>query len=185
MNTPLSLPFGKHRDEPFEQVPTSYLTYLLRGKLSASIRTAVAAELQRRGIPVPDPAPAPPRPVPSCQRCRDKGETDAGFSCSWDEDAGGHRRVRASCARCGRFLTYLPSQPPYTDQADAMGSGTDLLDVLTELEERGVELHSDGRRTWVDWPECQRLPLRLQALLRSCSHQLALLLGRPGRAATR
>jgi hypothetical protein len=42
-------------------------------------------------------------------------------------ETSGDRRIRASCAGCGRFLTFPPSVPPYTTQANAAASPPRLV----------------------------------------------------------
>jgi hypothetical protein len=165
------LPFGKHAGKPVRDVPTDYLSWLLREcKLSSGLRSAVAAELSSRGVAVPPaPAPAPPRP---CWRC---GASK--FAHRWQEDARGARRIRRTCRRCDTFLGFAPLVEPYTAEADAAASPTPILDVLTRLEDLGVELVSDGVRAQVPWPDCERLPADLREALRSCQHTLARMIG--------
>jgi uncharacterized protein (DUF3820 family) len=54
-----TMPFGKHKGLPFEEVPTSYLQWVLTGKLRSpfgkQVRAAVESELQRRGQPLVNP----------------------------------------------------------------------------------------------------------------------------------
>ena len=56
------LPFGRHQNKPLAEVPADYLGWLLReAKLSSGLRSAVAGELERRGLvapPQPEPRPA-------------------------------------------------------------------------------------------------------------------------------
>jgi hypothetical protein len=108
--TPI-LPFGKHKGQPLADVPGDYLRWaLLTVKLSSGLRTAVADELTRRGVPVP--APPPPR-VPPCPRC---AATE--FVARWQEDRLGRRHLRAECAGCRKWLTYLPATSAYAAEAD-------------------------------------------------------------------
>jgi hypothetical protein len=109
---PQTLPFGRHRGTPLPEVPAGYLRWLLaEAKLSSGLRTALAAELQARGVEVP---PAPPRKEPRCDR-----HPAAGFLCSWLVDAIGRRHVRATCATCGRRLGFVPATGEYAEMADA------------------------------------------------------------------
>jgi hypothetical protein len=93
------------------------------------------------------------------------------------EDAGGGRRIRAECSHCGRFLTFLPEVPEYVRQADAGGRPTDLMDLLLDLDELGVEPRSDGRSVYFSAEDERKLPPEVRDLARQCSHRLARLLG--------
>jgi hypothetical protein len=73
--------------------------------------------------------------------------------------------VRAECASCRAFLTYLPAVEPYTTMADRNASPTAILDVLTRMDELGIPLHSDGAAVSVPWPHSRRVPADLTALL--------------------
>jgi hypothetical protein len=177
VNVSLAVPFGRHKDKPLGEVPSSYLQWLIREcKLSSGLRAAVADELRRRNLDAP--APAPPRPL---RPCRDHPQ--ATLVCRWFEDALGRRRVRADCAVCHRHTDYPPCVPPYTTLADSNASKAPVLDALTWLEKLGIELESDGRSVQVPWRDWQRVPPELHALLRQCSHQLARMIG-PMRRAT-
>jgi uncharacterized protein (DUF3820 family) len=169
---PPSLPFGKHKGRPLAEVPADYLQWFARTcRLSTGLRNAVADELARRGLespPEPGPAPYP--------ACRDCGR--AGVVARWQEDARGDRRIRGECPRCGRYLCWLPVIPPWVGQADAAASKTPLLDVLTMLDDLGVELESDGRSVSIPWRDWRRVPPELHAVIRQCNNQLARLLGR-------
>jgi hypothetical protein len=154
-------------------VPTDYLHWLYRNcKLSSGLRAAVRAELLSR----PDgPACLPPEPAsppPECDRCHSRD-----VALSWQQVSNGGKRIRAECRRCGRFVKFLPETPENVAAADAAASPTALLDVLTRLEEAGVNLDHDGRRVWVRWEGGQRLPSDLRTLIHQCSHSLAQLLG--------
>jgi hypothetical protein len=166
-----SLPFGIWKGTPLPDVPADYLLFTLRKcKLSSGLRSAVTAELTRRGVEVP---PAPPLPtIPHCSRCEN---TLPEFR--WQQDSRGQRRIRAECRNCHKFLTFAPLIPPYTTEADHYASRTPVLDALTKLETLGIEVVSDGKRAWVAWPACKRVPNDLLATLRQCSHQLAKMLG--------
>lgn len=164
------LPWGRHKGVPLPDVPTSYLQWALREcRLSSGLRAAVAGELARRGIAAP-PLPTP-RPVPPCRHCG-----TAGFVARWQEDRRGARRLRAECAACRRWRTFLPEVPPYLDEANAATSETAILDVLTQLDALGIPLVSDGHVARVPWPQEREVPADLAARLRECSHHLALLL---------
>jgi uncharacterized protein (DUF3820 family) len=170
--TPTVLPFGKHKGQPLADVPGDYLAWLTRTcKLSSGLRSAVAQELARRGLRVP-PAPSP-RPIRPCDRCG----PGAGVIVHWQELRSGTKRLRVDCRRCGAFLTYPPMVSPYTTMADANKSETAVLDVLMRLDDLGVRLRSDGKAVWLDQADRQ-VPPDLRALVRSCSHELARLLGR-------
>jgi hypothetical protein len=111
--TPVTLPFGKHRGKELGSVPSDYLLWGLRElKLSSGLRAAVAGELARRNVEAP--APPAPRPVPPCGRCG-----SAEYRCRWFVDSTNRRHVRATCARCGNGLGFLPSASPFSDEADA------------------------------------------------------------------
>jgi hypothetical protein len=164
---PPSLPFGRHKNLPLAQVPADYLRRLLStAKLSSGLRAACSAELAGRGVPVPPPPPpAPPRPCRGCGALA--------FAHTWQEDRAGGKRIRRSCRRCGRYCCFAPLVEPYTSEANASASPTPILDVLTRLEDLGVELVSDGRRAEVPWPQAQRLPDDLRETIRGCQHTLA------------
>jgi hypothetical protein len=168
---PPALPFGKHRGVPLYAVPADYLRWALTTcKLSSGLRTALAAELSRRGLPAPDP---PAFTVPPCpEGCR------AGYRCGWQQDRAGRRRVRAECAACGRFLTFPPSRPPYSAEADAAASETAVLDVLTQAEAAGARLCSDGATCWVHSEDSGLAPAELLGRIRQCAHRLAGLMGK-------
>jgi uncharacterized protein (DUF3820 family) len=107
-----TMPFGKYQGIPLQEVPASYLDWLLRfWKLSSGLRAAVAGELNRRGLEAP--AAPPPRPLRPCPE-----HPSAGHVLSWLEDRRGRKRVRASCKVCGRHCDTPPSRPPYSDEAD-------------------------------------------------------------------
>jgi hypothetical protein len=108
------LPFGRHKNEPLDAVPADYLQWVLRTvKLSGGLRAALAGELSRRGV---EPPPAPPPRVPRCRCGADEGADS--FVCCWQQLRDGRRQVRAECACCRAFLTYLPAVEPYTTMAD-------------------------------------------------------------------
>lgn len=162
------LPFGKHKNQPLDEVPTGYFLWMFREgvKLSSGLRAAVAAELQARGVP----APAPPSP---CNRCGCPAVKH-----SWTECCNGTRQVSRNCARCESFRGFAPRIAPFTTEADAAASATPVLDVLTRLDDLGIVLSSDGRAVqFVDdgWHRC---PADLKAIVRQCNRQLARLMGK-------
>src|SRR5690349_9077564 len=92
------LPFGKYAGQALPDVPSNYLSWLLRAtKLSAPLRTAVRQELLSRND-CPQLPPEPATKVVTCQRC---DSTD--LAVSWVSQAGGRRALRADCRACGRF----------------------------------------------------------------------------------
>jgi hypothetical protein len=169
------MPFGKHRGQPLDTVPTSYLQWLLTdAKLSSGLRAADDDELARRGIDAP-PAP-PPRALRHC-----RAHPDAEPVCGWLEDTLGRRRIRANCPVCNRPTDYPPVRPPYSTEADANASPTAVLDVLLKCEELGIELHSNGRSVSVS--DYHAVTSDLHVLIRQCRHQLARMIGRTERSA--
>jgi hypothetical protein len=124
------------------QVPKDYLAWLLRTcKLSSGLRAAVRAELLHRGADSSGlPPELPPASEPTCPRCGCRG-----MAYAWFEDRLKRRQVRRSCGRCGKHLGFAPQVPPYTTLADAAASPTAVLDVLTQCEELGIALKSDGQ----------------------------------------
>jgi hypothetical protein len=67
--------------------------------------------------------------------------------------------------------------------ANAVKSETPILDALVQLQDLGVELHSDGETAWIDWRDRQLVPPELSAVVRQCSHQLGRMIGDKQRAA--
>jgi hypothetical protein len=189
MNTPptIIMPFGKHAGQPLAEVPDSYLLWCLRScKLSGGLRLAIGNELRRRNVDVP--APLPVR-IPACDRC---GSTPArtinhGLSqprqladfyfFRWQENAAGQRVIRAECRHCSRFLIFVPTIEPFESLADENASSTPILDVLTKLDDLGIEVKSDGRRAWLGWEDEKRVPPAILALIRECNNQLARIIG--------
>jgi hypothetical protein len=110
--------------------------------------------------------------VPACRQCG----PGAGFRCGWRQDSLGRRHVRASCARRGAWLVFLPSRGRYARLADAAASQTAILDALTRLEALGVEPYSDGTRVYFAPGDHQRVPPDLHAVIRQCGHALAKML---------
>jgi hypothetical protein len=167
--TTTTLPFGRHKGQPLPSVPMDYLRWLAENaKLSSGLRTAVVAELQSRGVQAKEQTPPPP---PRCWRCKDRTEV----SYSWHEDSLGRRRIKRVCA-CGSSLGFAPHVPEFIAMADAAAAPTAILDVLTQCEERGIELVSDGKAVRVvsGW---ERLTPELKAKIGQCRHQLAKLIG--------
>jgi hypothetical protein len=141
-------------------------------KLSSGLRVAVRTELLSRPAGPRDLPPEPASPPPKCDRCHSRD-----IALSWQQLANGAKRIRAECRHCHGFIKFMPETPENVAAADAAASPTALLDVLTRLEEAGVNLDSDGRRVWVRWEDGQRLPSDLRTLIHQCSHSLAKLLG--------
>jgi hypothetical protein len=134
------------------------------------LRAAVAGELGKRGIVVPKPPP--PAPIPPCERCG--GSSPFVF---WLQDSRGQRRISSRCRLCRKHLKFPPIIEPFISMANANSSDTLILDVLTRLEDTGIQLHSDGLRAWVDWEDSKRVSQELLAIVSQCSHQLARMLG--------
>jgi uncharacterized protein (DUF3820 family) len=167
-----TLPFGRYAGLRLAEVPTAYLSWLIReAKLSSGLRLTVAGELESRGVAVPPP-PAP-RQVTPCRDCPGPPPISYG----WAQDSLGRARIRAECACCRRLLTHPPCVPPYTTFADAAASAAPVLDALIRLEALGVELVSDGKTVSFQGEDWRKVPPELRAIVRQCSHQLAGLLG--------
>jgi hypothetical protein len=173
----VTIPFGKHKDQPLPDVPSSYLSWLLGAvKLSSGLRAAVAGELERRGmVPRPAPPPAPPSPCPRCGWWKMRH--------AWMENSRGQRMLRRECGRCRSFCGFAPQVEPFITEANAAASPTAILDVLTRLDDLGVQLGSDGASVWFTGEGARRVTPDLEAVVRQCNHRLAKLLGRtrPGR----
>jgi hypothetical protein len=167
----MTIPFGRHANQPLSDVPASYLQWALGNlKLGSGLRSAVADELGRRDIETP--TPAPPRPLRPCS-----DHPAAGHLCFWVEDSLGRRAIRAECRRCRRAVDRPPVVPPYTDQADALASAAPVLDALIGLDGLDVELCSDGASVWVPPEDWRRVPQDLHSIIRQCRHQLARMIG--------
>lgn len=163
--------FGKHRERPLPDVPTSYLAWALREcKLSTGLRTAVRAELLSR----PDcPAALPAQPRPQEVRCHRCGGAE--LVVYWHQLQGqGGRRIRASCAACHGYIQFLPETPENVALADASTSSTALLDVLTLAEAEGVEIVRREGRIYLE-PYHSASP-RLRDLVRQSTRLLLAML---------
>jgi hypothetical protein len=121
---PITLPFGMHKNVPVEEIPTDYLTWVLREcKLSSRLRAALAEELLSRGVQPPaSRRTAPPR---TCAR-----HPGAGLRCEWQEDCRGELRIRATCRQCKRFICFAPQTEFFVRMANAHTS-QDSLGVLS------------------------------------------------------
>lgn len=167
MVEPVTLPFGKHAGTELSAVPSSYLAWACREcKLSTALRTAVAAELERRGVPVPPPPP--PKPAPTC--C-------GPIRYLWGEASNARKFIRRECTRCRKWFGAAPLTPENVAQANAAASASPHLDVLVEAEELGIRLRSDGVtvgfRSGDDWA---RATPQLRDRLRQCRSSLARML---------
>jgi hypothetical protein len=112
MSEVLSLPFGRHRNQPLTTVPSAYLTWCLSAcKLSSGLRAAVANELANRGI---EAAPPPERPEPRCL-----SHPTAGVIASWKRDRAGRPYIRGECAECRNWLGALPQTERFIRMAAA------------------------------------------------------------------
>jgi hypothetical protein len=164
------MPFGKYKDKPLAEVPSPYLSWLLREcKLSSGLRAAVADELSRRSINAP--AAPPPRPIVRCRQ-----HPDAEPLCYWMQDRLGRRRIRAECSHCRRMVDHPPIVEPYVSMADRNASPAPVFDALIQLDALGVELGNDGKRVWIPAEQDKRVPPVLRAIIRQCAHQLATML---------
>jgi hypothetical protein len=104
----MTIPFGKHKNQPLVLVPTGYLDWIIRAcKLPSGLRGAIADELTRRGM---TPPPPPARPVPECPSC----DPLTGYRAVHERDSLDRPRIRAVCAGCGRYLAFLPLTPGHT-----------------------------------------------------------------------
>ena len=162
-----TLPFGRHRGVPLPQVPTPYLVWLIgNAKLSSRLRALVAAELAGRGLP----APCAPPPPAACQRC---GPVET--RCTWQEDSAGRKRIRRPCAKCGRYLQFVPTTEPFITEADRNASDAPTIAALVQAEIEGCTLACDGSRVYVV-ESYHRASVRLRELIRQQEPLLASLL---------
>jgi hypothetical protein len=74
-------------------------------------------------------------------------------------------------------MGFLPLREPYLSEVDRAATATPVLDALVRLEALGVELESDGRSVRFAGDDWRRVPPDLAAIVRQCSHRLAVLLG--------
>jgi hypothetical protein len=67
------LTFGKYRGHRIEDVPSSYLCWLLDNvhDLNSYLRMCIRAELANR-FKLPQPPPPPPRPCPRCEKLQSR-----------------------------------------------------------------------------------------------------------------
>jgi hypothetical protein len=72
----------------------------------------------------------------------------------------------------------MPLVEPWISCANDNASPAPILDVLTRLEDLGVELQSDGRKVWVGGQDYHKVPEELHVLIRQCSNLLARMLGK-------
>jgi uncharacterized protein (DUF3820 family) len=105
-----TMPFGRHAGRALDEIPADYLAWLAGRIKPGSLRRALVAELQRRGVPV---QADPPRPEPTCDRCH-----GGGLRYTWQTDALGRQHIRRECARCKRFLGFAAVEL-YAAQANA------------------------------------------------------------------
>lgn len=166
-----SIPFGRHKDKPLAEVPSSYLAWALANvKLSTGLRAALSGELDRRGVAAPPPPPPPP--PPTCHQC---GGVDILYH--WMQLVTGARRIKRLCRRCCRSLGFAPEVEPYIGLATASACPTALLDTLVEAETLGVELVSDGEAVHIRGGYDRTTPAFRQRL-NECRHSLARMLGK-------
>ena len=162
------LPFGRHKDLPLSDVPSDYLDWLMRScKLSSGLRLAIGNELRRRNL----------------TRLRS------------------HRQGADLSMRIGQVPRGLDRGPtrPEAHPSDlllwplslllAVGrtvafvrnenlSPTAILDVLTRLEDLGIDLQCDGRKAWVSAEDYRKVPADLHVVIRQCSNTLARMIGK-------
>jgi hypothetical protein len=163
--------FGRHKGQPLPDVPSDYLSWVLREvKLSSGLRNAVADELARRGV---EPPPAPPVPTPTCWHCKGRQ-----FRHRWHIDAIGRRRVRRECLHCRRWAGFAPNVEPFTTEADVTASPTGVLDLVTMADQWGIRLISDGRRVTFAPGEWARAPQELRDLVFQAGHAVARMAGK-------
>jgi hypothetical protein len=168
------MPYGQYKGKTLADIPSSYLSWMLREhKLSSGFRAAVAAEIESRGGKAPPPPP--PKPEPDCRRCGAGPET---INYSWLQTRNGGRQIRRTCGRCGEWLGSAPHVEPFISLANAAASATPVLDVLTRCEELGIRLRSDGAAVGFAGPEdWKKATPELRNLVRQCRHSLAKMIG--------
>jgi hypothetical protein len=134
------MPFGTYEGLPLSDIRTSFIEWCLRGncKLSGPLRRSMEEELIRRGVQ--PPARPSPRPAPVCRHCGPAATNRY----VWYQDRLLRMHVLAMCQGCGRGLGFVPSDPPYTAEADMQAVPTTPEGLLAQLRECGVELESDG-----------------------------------------
>jgi hypothetical protein len=100
------------------------------------------------------------------------------FLAFWHELPNGERRIRAECSSCRHFLRFLPHLPVFVRMADENEDPAALLDLLTQCEERGVRLVSDGVRVDFgtgDWPKTTP---DMRTAIKRYRHRLATMIGK-------
>src|SRR5262249_35912578 len=108
------MPFGRHKGQAVDQVPSDYLAWLARTcKLSSGQRAEVGRLLHDRGVAGPALEPPPPKPV-SCPRCGCLAMRHA-----WAQDRLGRKQIRKECTQCGTWAGYAPQVEPYLTEANA------------------------------------------------------------------
>jgi uncharacterized protein (DUF3820 family) len=168
---PTALPFGKYQGQPLGGVPVSYLHWLLKScKLSTGLRTAVTAELERRGLA---PPPPPPATAPACPRCGPVGKV----AYRWMQDSLGRRQIRRTCRACGKPMGFAPQTSPYTELADRAASPAPVLDTLIRCDRLGIGLVNDGAAVeFASHDDRRWAPEDVRDALKQCRHTLARLL---------
>lgn len=161
------MPFGKYSGQPLDELPTSYLRWLVAEvKLSTGFGTAVRAELARRGASLPPPPP--PKALPRCRK-----HPNAPVRAYWFTQSDHRRAIRGECSQCGHWLGTLPQTPEAVALADAGTDRAALLTFMCTLEDLGVEVRREGdvlrytppnrmtRDLWGLERQCKRLLLDL------------------------
>jgi hypothetical protein len=107
---PAVMIFGKHKDVPFGEIPTSYLLWLGgQRNLDFAVRAATLQELARRRVA--PPALQPPRPLIRCP-----AHPVPEPRLVWIPTRAG-RRIRSRCSVCNRFLGFAQIAEPYCERA--------------------------------------------------------------------
>jgi uncharacterized protein (DUF3820 family) len=166
------LPYGKYKGKTPQDVPSDYLQWFLRETHpSTGLRAAVCDVLHSRGLSTPPgPAPTPPACCPRCGDCH--------FLAFWHELRDGDRRIRAECRQCRKFLKFLAHTPEFMQMADVNEPTAGLLDLLTQCDERGVRLVSDGERIDFAPGDWHKATPEMRTLVKRYTHQLAKLVGK-------